>query len=673
MFLATSLHAFSTAALPPPRPNIVVLFADDFGWGDLHSYGHSTQERGRLDEMASEGVRFTSWYSADSLCTPSRSAMMTGRLPVRTGMIPPGQSSARVLSSTSTKGLPRNETSLAEMLQARGYSTGFVGKWHLGINEKTATDGAWLSNTRGFEWVGHTLPFSNHWACDESGRHPASVETASKNCMLYYNATLVQQPIDHSNLSATFAADAVRFIAEHAAAKKPASAATTKPFFLYYAFAHMHVSMFNGPTFDASSANGLWGDGVREMDWAAGEVLDALRAHSVDDNTIVFFTSDHGPHIELCLEGGTTSTLRGGKASSSWEGGMRVPGIVRWPGGMGKVGRVVESLASTMDIFATAMALAGPPTSVAYAKREQQRLAQHPLDGVSLLPILTSIIPSEETEIHELLPFYCSSNLMAVRSGDFKLVYFREQLPFDNYSTVHCTNGFAHGEFFQTWNCFGNGVTQHDPPLLFNVASDPAERYPIAYVASECVGGAGQPGWEINNGTGGGGPGFAEQPNFDLSLESVEKCRALCCADVTNRCVSVTIGPTVNRTTEGTTSGWSCWLNAAGGKAPFARNNTLMAFVRRNATTLSPIESGAAASRGPAPGRHENKTFDKIAAAMETKVKAHRATLVGDIGVPQLGSNDKDLQPCCDPPRCTCNYPSSNPLEEAMLKRQSEL
>ena len=119
MFLATSLHAFSTAALPPPRPNIVVLFADDFGWGDLHSYGHSTQERGRLDEMASEGVRFTSWYSADSLCTPSRSAMMTGRLPVRTGMIPPGQSSARVLSSTSTKGLPRNETSLAEMLQAK--------------------------------------------------------------------------------------------------------------------------------------------------------------------------------------------------------------------------------------------------------------------------------------------------------------------------------------------------------------------------------------------------------------------------------------------------------------------------------------------------------------------------------------------------------------------------
>ena len=522
-------------------------------------------------------------------------------------------------------------------------------QWHLGINAETSDDGAWLPYTHGFEHVYHTLPYSNHWACDESNRHSPLYPEAS-NCFLYANATVMQQPYSHHNLSAVFAKDATDFIAESAAQSNALGAART-PFFLYYAFAHMHVSMFNGPQFDDTSANGLWGDGVREMDWAAGEVLDALKANGVDDDTIVFFTSDHGPHIELCLEGGTAGPLRGGKADSSWEGGMRVPGIVRWPAGIAAAGRVVDALASTMDIYATVRELAGAaPHSAA-----------HPLDGRSLVPILARGAAAASVAVHDVLPFYCSSRIMAARSGDYKLVFFREDLPDDDYATTHCTNGLAHGEFFESWPCFNGGhVHYQNPPLLFNVASDPAERYPISFALppaplGKCVGAAGSPGWEVQNGTGGGGPGVrvGAPSGFNLSAASVEACRALCCADAAERCVSVTLGPTV---TAGS-AGWSCFLNPPHGDAPFARNATLMAFVNR--TGAGPASAAAVAhpGRGPSAGRHENMTFAQIASQIIALVAKHNATLAGDVGAPQIHGDNHALMPCCNPPSCTCNYP----------------
>jgi arylsulfatase A-like enzyme len=165
--------------------------------------------------------------------------------------------------------------------------------------------------------VGHILPFSNHWACDESKRHVADVtaRSSTKVCFLYHNTTLVQQPIDHSNLTRTLAADATGFIARRAA--------DGRPFFYYLAFPQCHVSMFTGTDWSNTSANGIFGDQIREMDWAVGQVLDALSAHSLAANTLLFFSSDHGPHVELCLEGGYAGGLRGGKGDSSWEGGLR--------------------------------------------------------------------------------------------------------------------------------------------------------------------------------------------------------------------------------------------------------------------------------------------------------------------------------------------------------------
>eukprot|EP01043_Picozoa_sp_COSAG02_P003953 COSAG02_NODE_100_length_36897_cov_9.681749_13_plen_226_part_00 len=192
---------------------------------------------------------------------------------------------------------------------------------HLGINRANNTDGHYLPLNRGFDFSGLTIPFSNHWACDEKQIHMAAPNPSV--CFLYRGQKMVQQPIDHRNLSMNFARDGVDFINAHAHGPKP--------FFLYYGFAHMHVNMFNNEQYEGSSVNGVWGQGMNEMQWEVGQVLDALRAQSIEKETLVFFTSDHGPHIELCLEGGNAAGLRGGKAYSSWEGGMRVPGIAWWP------------------------------------------------------------------------------------------------------------------------------------------------------------------------------------------------------------------------------------------------------------------------------------------------------------------------------------------------------
>lgn len=285
------------------------------------------------------------------------------------------------------------------------------------------------------------LPFSNHWACDESGRHspvpgtdPKADAERNKVCFVYRNTTLAQQPIDHTTLTGSIVRDAVGFVKAHAGG----------PWLYYLAFPQCHVSMFTNTSFTNTSRNGIFGDNIREMDWAVGQVLEALRTTGQDKRTLTFFSSDHGPHVELCNEGGTAAHLRGGKGDSSWEGGLRVPGIAYWPGTI--VPGVSAAVVSTMDIFATAVAAAGAPMPTGRI-----------YDGRSLLPLLRGV---NETSPHEALFHYCGDTLMAVRYKQWKLRFFTEQLPFDNYSTVHCTGGWAHGEFFQGgWTCHGGSVS----------------------------------------------------------------------------------------------------------------------------------------------------------------------------------------------------------------------
>eukprot|EP00730_Choanoeca_flexa_P005577 TRINITY_DN11979_c1_g5_i1.p1 TRINITY_DN11979_c1_g5~~TRINITY_DN11979_c1_g5_i1.p1 ORF type:complete len:565 (+),score=122.76 TRINITY_DN11979_c1_g5_i1:164-1858(+) len=554
--------------------------------------------------MAAEGIRFSQWYSGESLCTPSRAAIMTGRLPIRSGMVPTTNGQQRVLSPTSIGGLPANETTLAEALTPLGYTTHISGKWHLGINHNSSNDGFHLPKQHGFNSSGLVLPFTNHWRCDEARRHlPAPDPT---KCFLYQDDRIQQQPIDHSNLTTDIVASAKSFIDQH----------LDEPFFAYIGFAHMHVAMFNNERYTNTSENGIWGDGVRELSDAVDNLLDHLVAKGIANNTLVMLTSDHGPHIELCLEGGRTGGLKGGKSYSSWEGGLRVPGIAWWPGVI-RPGQVTDELASSMDMFATAVDFAG-------GQLAQDRV----YDGASLRSILTETGPGP----HEALFHYCASRLMAVRYKDYKLTYFSQQLPFDNYTQVHCTAGSPHGEFFQDWDCLGDQVTEHAPPLIYHIAQDPGELYPA--VVEETCSAEGQ----VLSATGMPGAGFVSK-----QLPTLDECRAWCCN--TSNCGSVTYVASLNYTSPACQQGQPCcFLNPLhpGPLAP-RPDDVIVAFVSRQGTgPLADIVTGAYAA-----------------------VEQHFAHL--QRGVTQLEADNNALQPCChdamgknDPEQCGCNYNPSD-------------
>ena len=416
--LAAPFRAGSAAA----KPNVVIIFCDDLGYGDLGCYGSPTIRTPHLDRMAAEGLRFTDFYAAAEVCTPSRAALLTGRYAFRSGMAGGGR---RVLFPNSKGGLPPAEITLAETLKGAGYATAHIGKWHLGIHEGSRP------LDQGFE-RSFGLPYSN----DMDGRADLPRGAAASpepphdgwNVPLLRDGKVVEQPADQTTLTRRYTEEAVRFIAE----KKGG------PFFLYFAHTFPHVPMFASPAFKGKSRAGIYGDAVEEIDWSVGEVLAALRKEGVAENTLVFFTSDNGPWLTMGNQGGSAGLLREGKGST-WEGGMRVPGIAWMPGRV-KPG-VTNELAHAMDLLPTALALAGapPPQGVT-------------LDGTDLAPLLF------ERKALPPRPFfyYRGNQLFACRLGEWK----------------------AH---FQTQGGYGQPKAEsHEPPLLFDLGRDPSEKRNVA-------------------------------------------------------------------------------------------------------------------------------------------------------------------------------------------------
>ena len=416
-FLLPSLRA----ARPGP-PNVIVILADDLGYGDLGCYGHPTIRTPHLDRLAAEGLRFTSFYTAGEVCTPSRAALLTGRYPVRSGM---ADDRRRVLFPESAGGLTGSEVTLPEILRDRGYSTGMVGKWHLGHLPRH------LPTRHGFvEYFG--LPYSN-----DMDRTPASppgrqafLEPRSEywNVPLIRDDRVIERAPDQSRLTRRYTADAVRFIHEH----------RERPFFLYFAHTFPHVPLFASDGFLGRSPRGLYGDAVEELDWSVGQVIGALRAEALDRDTLVWFTSDNGPWLTQFEQGGSAGGLRDGKGST-WEGGMRVPGIAWWPGRIAP-GRVTDEPAATLDLLPTAAALAGAPVPT-----------DRPLDGFDLTPLLLGTGPGPRTEF----AFYRGIRLFAFRQGAFKAHFFTEP-------------------------GYGGSPKPHTPPALYHLGHDPGESYDIA-------------------------------------------------------------------------------------------------------------------------------------------------------------------------------------------------
>lgn len=414
-------------------PNIVIIYADDLGYGDLGCYGHPSIRTPNLDRMAAEGMRFTDFYSTAEVCTPSRAALLTGRYPVRSGMC---HDQFRVLRAKSMGHLPANEITLPELLKTRGYRTSMVGKWHLGV---WANNPAGHPSQHGFDEV-FGLPHSNDMNPTPQAppRATSRLDQRSEwwNAPLYRGTNIVEQPADQTILTRRYTEEAVRFIGEN----------RRRPFFLYYAHTFPHVPLFASSRFRGRSAAGLYGDVIEELDWSVGEVLKALRRAGVDKNTLVVFSSDNGPWLPMGRAGGTAGLLRDGKGST-WEGGMRVPCIVRWPGRVAS-GVVQREIATTMDWFVTCAQLAG-------AKMPTDR----PIDGLNLTPLLFGQAAVE----HDPFLFYRGSTLYAVRLGPWK----------------------AH---FITRSGYGPDKAEpHDPAALYHLGHDPGERFDVAAEHPEVI------------------------------------------------------------------------------------------------------------------------------------------------------------------------------------------
>ena len=422
LFLLLTLSGASHQAADPP--NLVIIFADDLGYGDLGTYGHPTIHTPNLDRMAAEGMKFTQFYSAASVCTPSRAALLTGRLPVRSGM---ASDVRRVLFPDSKFGLPAEEITIAEALKTKGYATAAVGKWHLGHHPQ------YLPTNNGFDTY-FGIPYSNDMDRVAGGEWREifwEPKVEYWNVPLMRDEAIVERPADQHTITRRYTEEAVSFIRDH----------KDGPFFVYLAHSLPHVPLFRGEAFAGVSRRGLYGDVIEEIDWSVGQVLDALREEGLAENTLVFFTSDNGPWLVFDTHGGSAGLLRGGKGMT-WEGGMREPAIAWWPGTV-PAASIQPAVTGTVDLFSTALAMAG-------ADEPADRI----VDGRNLLPLLKG---ESTEEVRDLYLFYRGVRLYAARMGSWK----------------------AH--FITEWEYESDDqYAEHDPPLLFNLDEDPSEQYNIA-------------------------------------------------------------------------------------------------------------------------------------------------------------------------------------------------
>ena len=369
---------------PTDRPNIVLINCDDLGYGDLGCYGSNVNRTPALDRLAAGGTRFTSFYMASPVCSPSRSAMLTGSYPVRVGI-------PKVLFPGDPIGLSPDEITVADLLRGQGYATKLVGKWHCGDQPE------FLPTRHGFDsYFG--IPYSN-----DMGRQQRLVPSKriKPPLPLMENETVLQEQPDQAALTERYVEHCVRFLREHSG----------QPFFLYLAHMYVHVPIYPPERFLRESQNGRYGAAVECIDWSVSVIMDELRRLGILENTLVIFTSDNGSRARD--EGGSNLPLRGHKAQN-WEGGQRVPCIAHWPGMVPAA--TCGEMVTGMDFLPTFCGLTG-------AKAPDERI----LDGRDIAPLLFG--ESGARSPHEAFFYYHLSSLSAVRAGAWKLHVWRDEQP----------------------------------------------------------------------------------------------------------------------------------------------------------------------------------------------------------------------------------------------------
>jgi arylsulfatase A-like enzyme len=366
----------SAPAVSEDKPNIVFIVADDMGYADVGVQGAKGFKTPNLDRLAAEGTRFTDFYVAQAVCTASRAALMTGCYPNRLGM-------HGAYNHTSRDGIADEEWTLAEMFKDVGYATAGMGKWHLGTRPK------FHPMRHGFdEWLG--IPYSN----DNTKYHP--VLAAEMPPLPFYDGEkVVELDPDQSQFTRRFTERAIQFIEQNA----------DRPFFVYLPHVMPHVPIFASKNFAGRTERGLYGDVIEELDWSVGEVLSIVKRLNLDDRTLVIFISDNGPFLSYGEHAGSAAPLREGKLTT-FEGGVRVPCIARWPGHV-PAGRVSNIPFMGIDWLPTFTELVGGKES------------PKPIDGRSAKSVLLGEDGAKPP--HEALFFYSGTALQAVRSGSWKL------------------------------------------------------------------------------------------------------------------------------------------------------------------------------------------------------------------------------------------------------------
>jgi arylsulfatase A-like enzyme len=423
--LPHGMNSTSHGVMAQRLPNIIIVFADDLGYGDIGSFstrtGQAKPRTPNLDRMASEGVRLTNFYVAQAVCSASRAALLTGSYSNRVSIL-------GALNHRATHGINANELTLAEILKPRGYATAIVGKWHLGHERP------FLPLQHGFdEYLG--LPYSN----DMWPRHPQQKNFYPDLPLIDGNAVVKVDP-DQTQLTTMYTERAVSFIERN----------REKPFFLYMAHAMPHVPLFVSDKYKDKTSQGLYGDVIAEIDWSVGQLLDAVKRAKLDENTLIIFTSDNGPWLSYGNHGGSADSFREGKGTT-FEGGVRVPFVARWPGRIPQ-GTVATLPAMTIDLLPTLARLAG-------AAVPTDRI----IDGRDMWALLAT--PSKAQAPHEALYFYWGSELHAVRSGRWKL-----HLPHPYQSLERSGNDGSPGAY-----------TRKELELsLFDLEADPGESTNVA-------------------------------------------------------------------------------------------------------------------------------------------------------------------------------------------------
>ncbi len=405
------------------KPNIIVIFADDMGYGDVGVFGHPSIKTPNLDKLAFEGQKWTNFYVAASVCTPSRAGLMTGRLPIRSGMC---SDQHRVLYPESKGGLPQNEITIASALKNAGYATACVGKWHLGHLQP------FDPNSHGFDYY-FGIPYSN----DMDQSFPdgvsyfegcANPKPGYFNVPLKRNRETIEQPADQTTITKRYTQETIKFIEEH----------KESPFFIYMAQSMPHVPLYPSKDFEGKSLRGTYGDVIEEIDWSVGQIISALKENGLEKNTLVIFTSDNGPWLIFNEHGGSAGLLKGGKGGT-FEGGMREP-TVMWGPGLVKPG-VVTDLGTTLDLLPTFCNLAGTELP-----------GDRVFDGYDL----SQTIAGKAKSPRDVVYYYRGQKVYAIRKGAYK----------------------AH---FITQTEYGTGGPEvHDVPELYNLNVDPSEKYNVA-------------------------------------------------------------------------------------------------------------------------------------------------------------------------------------------------